>query len=440
MTVRGRRSPRVVPVCIAGLLCLLAGGLALILAAGSSAYSVQIDFADAGQLLPGDLVEVGGIPVGSVTALNLTRDDQAQVSISLNFDTFTPLHQGTKASIGTVGLSGVTNRFVALSPGPQNAPPIRPGGLIPQTDTTGIVDIDEVLDTITPPVRESLRRWIQESAGVLHGSIGGARQTLKYAAAAIERSGDFIGQVTEDSAAFNGLLASGAKTAAAISSQRHALSSAIDNTSSALGAIAAARASLTNALSRAPTVLDQGTALANQLRPTLVALDPVLRDARPVAAPLAAVLRALVPTARAGTPLLLQLNAILPSVDLALKQLLALRHAVVPALRETTTALIKSFPIFTGIRPYAEDILLGTLYGYGGGSSENYDANGQFSRIALGLPSATLLTSFLGFNLPVLSPHFLLGQTDKCPGSAAQPAADGSNHVVVPDCNPSEVP
>jgi phospholipid/cholesterol/gamma-HCH transport system substrate-binding protein len=439
MTTQARISPAVRAVTVLALLIAVAAA-AVIVIGNRPAYTVRVDFQDAGQLVVGDLVEVGGIPVGSVTALNLTHDSEAQVTISLGRGRFTPLHQGTTASIATVGLSGVTNRFVALAPGPLSRPAIRSGGVIPTTDTTPIVDIDELLDTVTPPVRQNLRNGIQEAAKVLHGNVAGLRQTLKYAAAATERSGTFIGEVIADQPAFSGLLSSGATTAQTLSSQSAALTDGVAKTASALGAIADSQSALADGLTRAPAVLDQGTAFLQQLRPTLVALDPVLRDAAPVAGPVAGVLRRFVPVATATIPLLRRLDTVLPSLTAALRQLPALDRAAVPALAQTTVALEKAEPIFAGLRPYGEDILLGFLHGYCGGSSENYDANGQFSRISLGLPASTLLTAELGFNLPALSPHLLTNQLNKCPGSAAEPAPDGTNRVVADGCNPLETP
>ncbi len=419
-------------VAVAVLLSLLG------IVGGGSGYTVRVDLADAGQLVDGDLVEVGGIPVGTVNAMQLTGSDVAQLTLAMH--AFTPLHQGTTVSVGTVGLSGVTNRFLAVEPGPRSAPVIRSGALIPEQATTPIVDLDELLDMFTPRLRENLRQLLQEYAGALRGNVGAARQTLDYAAAAIERGGDFIGQVVEDRTAFNSLLTAGASTASALAAPQSKLTAAVSNTASALTALAAVRSALSDALQRAPAALDDGTAFLDRLRPTLAALDPVLADARPVAAPLAALLRELVPTAAQAAPVLQQLTAVLPTVDRLLSALPALSHVAVPALNETEFALKKALPIFTGLRPYGDDILLGFLHGYGGGSSENYDADGQFSRISLGLPASTLLTAELGESLPSLSKHFLVGQTNKCPGSAAEPAPDKSNVVHVDGCDPKETP
>jgi phospholipid/cholesterol/gamma-HCH transport system substrate-binding protein len=412
----------------------------VILATGGNGYTVTIRFDDAGQLVPGDLVEVAGIPVGTVTSLNLSRDDQAEVTVAMRSRRFIPLHQGTAASIGTVGLSGVTNRFVALSPGPRTRPAIAPGGTLPQTATMPIVDLDEILDTLTPPVRANLRRFVQGSAGVLRGNVAGARTTLDYAAAALQRTDALVSEVVSDRPAFSDLLATGARTASTLAARHADLTKGVADTASALAAIAQARGSLASLLQRVPAVLADGDTVLTRLRPTLAALDPVLSDARPVAAPLATVLRRIVPTARAATPVLHSLDSILPGVKVALADLPGLSRVGVPAIAGTVTALHRAEPVFTGLRPYGEDILLGFLHGYGGGSAENYDANGQFSRIALGLPASTLLTALLGENLPELSPHLLTGQTDKCPGSAAEPAADGSNHIVVAGCDPKQVP
>jgi phospholipid/cholesterol/gamma-HCH transport system substrate-binding protein len=65
----------------------------------------------------GDNVQIGGRAVGSVKAIALTSEqpggDQDRVD-----EPYAPLREGTQAIIRLTSLSGIANRYVALSPGP----------------------------------------------------------------------------------------------------------------------------------------------------------------------------------------------------------------------------------------------------------------------------------------------------------------------------------
>src|SRR5947199_4022896 len=87
--------------------------VAVLLFTGGSDYTVKVQFQNAGQLVKGNQVEVGGRAIGSVTDITLTNDGLAQIEIRL--DDLKPLHQGTTAVIRSASLSGIANRYVALS-------------------------------------------------------------------------------------------------------------------------------------------------------------------------------------------------------------------------------------------------------------------------------------------------------------------------------------
>src|SRR3982750_4210769 len=98
--------------------------VALLLFTGGSSYTVKVQFQNAGQLVKGNQVQVGGRPIGTIKKISLTDDGPAQI------DDSKPLHEGTTATIRSTSLSGIANRYVALSLGPQNAPKIVSGGYI----------------------------------------------------------------------------------------------------------------------------------------------------------------------------------------------------------------------------------------------------------------------------------------------------------------------
>src|SRR5947208_171196 len=89
--------------------------IALLALGGGGSRKYRIVFENAGQLVKGDLVRVGGVPAGRVDGLDLTRDGQAQVTIALD-DRYAPLRRGTTVTIRSLGLATVTSRYVRISP------------------------------------------------------------------------------------------------------------------------------------------------------------------------------------------------------------------------------------------------------------------------------------------------------------------------------------
>ena len=58
-------------------------------------------------------------------------------------------------------------QYVSLSPGPKGAPPIQSGGVIPQSHTYSMVNLDELFDTLNPLTRIGLRQLIRGEAASL---------------------------------------------------------------------------------------------------------------------------------------------------------------------------------------------------------------------------------------------------------------------------------
>ena len=69
---------------------------------------------------------VAGQPIGKVDDIDLTDDAQADVTISVD----EPLHEGTTAIIRATSLSGVANRYVSITPGPDNGPELDDGATL----------------------------------------------------------------------------------------------------------------------------------------------------------------------------------------------------------------------------------------------------------------------------------------------------------------------
>ncbi len=105
--------------------------VAVILLSGGPSYQVKAVFTNASQIVSGDLVEVSGNSIGTVSNITLTPTGQAELTLTINNKNYEPLRQGTQATVREASLSGIANRYVDLRLGPGTAAKINDGGVIP---------------------------------------------------------------------------------------------------------------------------------------------------------------------------------------------------------------------------------------------------------------------------------------------------------------------
>jgi len=393
--------------------------------------TLKARFVDASQLVKGDLVQVAGRTVGEVRRIRLADDGVAEIEMRLDDDGVQPLHAGTKATIRTVGLSGIANRYVELVPGPPSTPALPDGAVLATTSTRGVVDLDAVLASFTPQMRGAVQRIIEHAAAALTpATTRRLNRGLAYLNPASSRLAALGGDLVADQAAVESLIAHAASVATVLAAHRRAVSGGIRDSAAVLGAVASERASLTRVLERAPGTLRHTSATLRRVRTqTLPAVDPLLRAVRPVVAPLRGLLADAPPALRDARPLIAGLRALVPQARDALAPLPALRDRAVPAMRTGAAALGEVLPIVTGMRPYTPDLVAGLFVGFGGSIGQSYDANGHYIRVApavgpglaAGLTPALPSSGVAGVRSGVVA---------RCPGAAEEPAPDGSNPWV----------
>lgn len=421
-------------------LALAVAVVAVVTLGGSGSYEIRARFVDAGQLVRGGLVEVGGRKVGTVSALELTDDGRADAVLSIDDDDITPLREGTKAAIRTVGLASVTNRVVELSPGPPEGAEIPDGGVLGTEHTRGIVDLDMLLNAATPAVRRDLQAIIREAAGVVAppGALT-VNDALGYLHPAVSQTALLGREVVRDQGALEALVATGARATGALASREEDLGEGLESAAAALEQMAGEREAFGALLEGAPATLRQAEATLGRLARTLPRTDPVLRGLRPAVAPLESVLRSTVAVARDAEPAIAQVRELLPQAVAVLRRIAPVEGRATPALDATTLALRDLLPIVVGLRPYGPDFIGGLFNGFGGASGGYYDANGHYIRISLqGAPSSLPgLLPTPDFSFP--SNGYRTGITKRCPGGAEEPAPDGSNPWIAEEgiCDPS---
>ena len=145
---------------------------------GDGGYTLNARFQNAGQMVRGGLVEIGGQKVGTVTKLRLTDDGYAELELTID-EEFAPLPKGTHAQIRQFGLSGPASRYIDLRY-PASGARRRRRRRDRDDDTTSNVDLDAVFSTFDRGTRDSLRKVFRGSNRQYAGEAENASQGMLY--------------------------------------------------------------------------------------------------------------------------------------------------------------------------------------------------------------------------------------------------------------------
>ncbi len=434
----------------AAALVIVIAVIAIVLLSGPGSETYKLRFIDASQIVKGDNVTIGGRRIGNVDAISLTQDNQAQITISVS-KPYAPLHEGTTADIRLQSLSGVANRYIALTPGPNNGPKLRDGATLTEQDTTPTVDLDQVFNTFDPATRRGLQDVIQGSAKQYENRGPEVNAAARAFNPAISTTDQLVSELTRDTTSLTQALQSGGAVLGAVAQRRDDLTGLIGNLSTTMGTIGAENQSLSQAIGVLPDTLREGNSTLVDLRSTLGDLTPLVDASKPATKRFAPFLAALRPLVQEATPAFGQLSTIISRPgsgnDLTdiLQQTPQLAKQVSATSKSGVKALRAGQPVIDYARPYTPD-LVGWFRDFGEAAA-NYDANGHFIRVmplsgAFQFSQNADGTSVLN---PV-SPNQRLSQLDvgnlrRCPGSASQARPDGSNPFVPAgfDCDAREL-
>lgn len=422
----------------AGALVAVIAALVLVLTS-SHTQKLSAQFVDASQLVKGSPVQIAGQKVGTVEHIGLSPNGQARVDMKVQDDL--DLHRGTRAEIRSLGLSGVANRFVELTPGPPSTPKIADGGDLTTDYTRGVVDFDALLDSLDGPTRRDIQRIFAQVAAANSPRV--ARQFnagIHLANPAISQLTLLGRELTSDEVALRALIQHSSSVVGAVARQRDALGSSIDSSANVLSAVASQRDQLAAGLQSAPAALQMTTRTMHRVRTrTLPLARSVVTAAEPGIKPLGSLLKITTPTLSNALPVVRRTRALLPAARSALRPLPRLQRAASPAVTSTSKALRDALPMITGLRGYTPDLVGGFFTGFGGAEAHAYDANGHYLRISFQLGPGS------GSGLIPKPPSSELGGLRtgldaRCPGGAEEAAPDRSNPFLgVPGtCDPKD--
>jgi phospholipid/cholesterol/gamma-HCH transport system substrate-binding protein len=413
-------------------------GLILFGGGGVGGYKVHARFLNAGQLVKGNPVQVGGVPIGSVKAIKITDDGHAEVELEIEGD-HAPLRRGTRAEIRQFSQSGLANRYVDLSLPPDSDDEIPDGGVIDTDKTVTQVDLDELFNTLDPETRKSLQGFFKGSAAQWRDMAREANVGFEYLNPALSTSRRLFNELTEDTPLLQRFLVDSSEMVTALAERRDDLAGLIGNLNTTMRALGSQKEALAESIGRLPPFMRRANTTFVNLRSTLDEVDPLVEASKPVAK-------------RLG-PFLSQARAFAADAEPTVRDLsLTIRRA---GRANDLINLVSTFPRLAEIatvekpRTYAPG---GRRFSVGetrGAFQESVEAlKGGAGEISFARPYTTDLLGWFddfsttggGFDALGATARGFVTQSEwlhrdslafkqyrRCPGSAEPPAADGSN-------------
>jgi phospholipid/cholesterol/gamma-HCH transport system substrate-binding protein len=461
---------------IAAVLALLGAVVVVVLLVlgGGSSYTVTAEFENASQLVTGNNVSVAGVPVGSISQISLSQNGQALVKMEISDSSYTPLPEGTHATIRSQSLSGIANRYVDLDlpakPAGQG-PTIPSGGEIAQADTTSEVDLDQLFNTLNKPTVDHLKQVIQGFATSYQGVGAKANRGFYYLNPFLSTSRRVFGELNSDQANLEGLVVDAAGLTSTLDQKSPEISSLVANLNGMLGTIGAQQQSLASAVGQLPDFMRQFNTTAVNLRAALDDVQPLINASRPVALKLQPFTKRLRGFARDSVPTVKGLSGIIKRPGAA-NDLIELTRLQDPLAQIGVGPIDRNGASRPGALPASADSLknsldqISMLRAYGPeltgwfddfGHSGFPDAFGGIGRISVtantfsaGPPSSGVpcnqILGILGGSCQPLSGNDLLSglgikYLQRCPGSNERGlSADQLTQGGTVSCNPNQTP
>jgi phospholipid/cholesterol/gamma-HCH transport system substrate-binding protein len=400
-------------------------------------FEVKVVVANAQSIQPRSPVRIAGVNVGKVETIESVGDDTTSV-ITFSLDPRgQPLFKDAQVKIRPrIFLEG--NFFLDVQPGTPGQPKIPSGGTIPVTQTSGPVQLDQVLTSLQADTRKDLQTLIRGYGDALYGKPKPGEDADqdpdvrgKTAAAALNRSLDFsadalrgvalvnqatLGQAPHD---LSRLIAGTQKVSAALSRNDQTLKDLVTNFNTTMGAFASEQDNLRSTIAQLPGVLELANATFDDLNRSFPPTRAFAREILPG-------VRETAPTIDAGFPWVAQTRALVSPPELQ-----GLVRDLRPALSDLSAVTDESLRLLpqvdlvnrcmtgillpTGDKPIDDGFLSTGIENYKefwqtmtalSGESQNFDGNGQYTRFQTGGGPQTFSTGPTGVDRFVGAPLF----------------------------------
>src|SRR5882672_10376725 len=123
---------------------------------GRSGVPHHVYFQFSGGVQPGTAVRYGGMRVGSVQRVRIDPGDSTRIEVDLIVDPGTPLKTDSVARLSS--LSPLSDSYIEISTGTEQAALVPPGGVLNSAESVGIAQLGDTIQSLVPQVQDVMEK------------------------------------------------------------------------------------------------------------------------------------------------------------------------------------------------------------------------------------------------------------------------------------------
>ncbi len=368
-------------------------------------YRVRAVFNETGLLVPNADVRIAGVNVGKVVSVS---SEGVKSLVTLDLDAkYAPVPADTRAILREKTLLG--EAYVELSTGNRSGPKLRDGGTIPNVQVASTQQLDQVLNSFTPPVQRNFQAFLEGSGQALKGRGQDLNDALGNLDSTATELNELAGVLNGQKSNLQTMIRDAGTVFTALGERGQDVQSLITQGDTVFRATSAENRNLTATVNAFPGFLTQLRTTLVKLnttlgiaKPSLDALKPVTPLLRPALADLAGLSGPLVSLLRAAPGVLREADSVQPDITTFTKDLIPVANSLLPAAEQLS-------PVINIVADYRQQLVLGMV---DLAAILNAQTTANTTSDALGVPtgSAKYLRQLL-----TLGPDTLFGQTTRSP-------------------------
>ncbi|MHB8736393.1 MAG: MlaD family protein [Terriglobales bacterium] len=345
------------PNLLARAVSLIAGVVAVVvvvlLASGGGSYVLKLKMANATGLQTGAQVFLGGVPVGSVSDLEMDRPGNA-VIVTLDLEKGKAhVGQGVKAAVIATNLLGT--KSVQLAPGNRNEP-LPSGTTLPESATSIPTDLDQVVDVLNQPTRVDLQLMLTEAGVAVAGRKADVSAILRQFPLSLQAATKLFRGLADDNHSLADFIANSNAFITRVNAKGPELKRLLASAAGAARTFSDQAGPLAKAVQEGPYFFRVVRSWFAGAAKSATELTPIAAQLAQTAGPLSATLQQIKPFAAAAVPTLNRAAQVAPTLSQLAEQATPILKQAVPTLGSLSNIARLSQPLSSWIGLSSQDL------------------------------------------------------------------------------------